>query len=92
MQSLGQGYVEGEEGRREDGRSDPPPPLSCIGGARITGLLGFWGANKAPCAGRTFARVRGTVSVLAKRMLSLSPCNELLAVESLWVSPSSWQH
>lgn len=37
----------------------------------ITGLLGFWGTNIALCAGVTFARVRGAVSVLAKRTLSL---------------------
>lgn len=35
------------------------------------GLLGFWGTNIALCAGVTFARVRGAISVLAKRTLSL---------------------
>lgn len=90
MQALGQGCVEGQEGRREDCRKDPPPPHA----TQITELLRFWGTNIALCEGVTFAKVRGADSVLAKRTLSL--CSLAAAVshsiESLQVSLSSQQH
>lgn len=97
VQALGQGCVEGQEGRREDCRKDPPTPCGpdlVFEEGWITGLLGFWDTNIALCAGVTFAKVRGAVSVLAKRTLCLCSLAAAMShsIESLQVSLSSQQH